>query len=76
MLANLPRWFLVGLTVIAVGAAFLLIFPERPEYPENETLHTCPREDRDKLVMRITRYKSRFERRDQLDRESSFECMK
>ncbi len=34
MLANLPRWFLVGLTVIAVGAVFLLVFPGRLQLPE------------------------------------------
>ncbi len=33
MLAKLPRWFLVGLAVIAVGAVLLLAVPERPELP-------------------------------------------
>ena len=35
MPAKLPRWFLVGLAVIAVGAVLLLAVPERPELPED-----------------------------------------
>ena len=35
MLAKLPKWFLVGLALIAAAAALLLVFPERPELPED-----------------------------------------
>ena len=34
MLAILPKWFLVGLAVVAAGVALWLVFLERPEIPE------------------------------------------
>jgi tetratricopeptide (TPR) repeat protein len=34
LLANLPKWFLVGLFLIAAAAVLLVLFPGRPQIPE------------------------------------------